>query len=167
MKTIIVYYSLEGNCALIADSLKTALGAEALEIKTQNDKKRSKKGLFFWGLFQMIFNRRPALKTFEFDVNAWDLIILGTPVWGGEPAPAMRSFLDKVDISGKKIALFCCHAGGMGKTMNILKGLLHGNTITTQIDFKSPSKAESTELKRKIDEWVKVIHDIPYSAPVS
>ena len=155
MKTIIIYYSLEGNCALVADFLKSSLDAETLEIKTLKDKKRSKAGTFLWGLSQMFFNKNPDLKPFEFNANSWDLIILGTPVWGGGPAPAIRSFLSKVDIRGKKVALFCCHAGGMGMIIETLKSLLYGNTFIGEIDFNKPAKADSDELKQKIEEWVK------------
>ena len=157
MKTIIIYYSLEGNCALVADSLKSSLGAETLEIKIKNGKKRSKKGLFFWGLSQMFFNRKPALEAFDFNASDWELIILGAPVWGGDPAPAMLSFLHETKISGMKIALFCCHAGGMGKAMDTFKSLLPGNTFIGEMDFKNPSKTDGTVLKLKIDEWLKAI----------
>ena len=155
LKTIIVYYTFEGNCAIIAKMLESSINAKTLRIKTLADKKRKKAGGFFWGMSQMFFNRKPSLVPYDFNVNDWDLIILGMPVWAGDPVPAMQSFLKNTKISGKKVALFCTHAGNTGSTMETLKALLAENTIVGEIDFKSPKKSAPDELQKSIDEWAK------------
>ena len=157
MKAIVIFYSLDGNSAQVAEMLKSSLNAEILEIKTLDEKKRTGARKMFWGVGQVMFKKKPALKPYSLEINAWDLIILGTPVWAGSPAPAMISFLDKEKISGKKIALFCCHAGGMGEALKKFQALLPGNTVIGEIDFFNPAKAEKTEVKQKVDEWAKTL----------
>ena len=157
MKTIIVYYTFEGNCAIIAKMLESQLNAKTLRIRTMADQKRKKAGGFLWGMSQMFFNRKPALVPYDFNVNDWDQIILGMPVWAGDPVPAMLSFLKKTKISGKKVALFCSHAGNAGSTMETLKTLLADNTIVGEIDFKNPKKSDLDELQKNIDEWVNTL----------
>ena len=157
MKAVVIYYSYEGNCALIAEILKTALSADVFEIKTLNEKKRTGFFLYLWGGAQAIFHKKPAIHPVSADLNAYDLIILGSPVWAGSPTPAIVSFLADGKISGKKLALFCCHGGGMGKALAKLKALLPGNTIISEADFKYPAKGDRAALKQKIDEWVKTL----------
>jgi hypothetical protein len=69
----------------------------------------------------------------------------------------MVSFLSSTKISGKKIALFCSHGGGMGEVFNILKTLLPGNTFAGEIGFKYPAKKNSSTLNAKIEEWLNVL----------
>lgn len=36
---------------------------------------------------------------FEIDFDAYDTVILATPVWHGSPVPAVNAFLHKVDLA--------------------------------------------------------------------
>ena len=157
MKTAVIYYSFEGNSALVAKAIKDALNADIFEIKTTSGKKRAGFAKYVWGGFQVITHKKPELKPLSIDLKSYDLIILGTPVWASSPTPAMSSFLSRTKITGKKMALFCCHAGGKGGVFEKFKALLPGNTIVGEIDFNSPAKGESAQLKQKIDEWAKTL----------
>jgi flavodoxin len=157
MKTAVIYYSHDGNCALIAENLKTELNADVFRVETLDDKKRRGLSLMFWGGGQVFRGIKPPLKPLSVDINAYDLIILGTPVWAGSPTPAIASFLDKNNVTGKKIALFCCHGGGMGKALEKLKALLTGNTFIGEIDFVYPSRADKAVVKQKLSEWAKTL----------
>ena len=97
--------------------------------------------------------KKPEPLPLSVDIKAYELVILGAPVWGGAPASPIVSFLKGTMISGKKIALFCCHGGGQGKAFEKFRALLPGNTIAGEIDFKNPVKQEGAGLKEKIAEW--------------
>jgi len=157
MKTAVIYYSYEGNSILVADALKDALGADLFRIKTVDKKKRSGLAVYAWGGGQVVMGKKPPIEPLSADINAYDLIILGTPVWAGSPAPALISYLSGNKITGKKIALFCCHGGGKRKAFEKFRALLPGNTIVGEIDFRNPSKMDGAELKQKISGWVKTI----------
>jgi flavodoxin len=157
MKTLVVYYSYEGSSALIAGELKKAVAADLLEIKTEDEKVRSGFAKYFCGGRQVFTHARPKLKPWTVKIEDYDLIILGAPVWAGAPAPALQSFIEKANISGKKIALFLCHAGGPGKALAALKALLPGNTIVGEIDFQSPAKQDRETLVKRIKEWAKAL----------
>ncbi|MDR0583920.1 MAG: flavodoxin [Treponema sp.] len=154
MKTAVVYYSCDGNCALVAEQIKALLNADLIRLQTKNEKKRSGFAKYFWGGSQVVMHKKPALKPYVFDAAAYDLIIIGAPVWAASPAPPLETFLSETKISGKKLALFLCHAGGKGKAMDKLKLLLAGNTVATETDFVNPA-GDIQELKRKIEEWLK------------
>jgi flavodoxin len=162
-KTAVIYYSYEGNSVLVAETIKEALGAknpntvELFRIKTVDAKKRSGFAKYAWGGGQVFMHKKPALRPLSVDINACDLIILGTPVWAWSPAPALSSFLSDNKITGKKIALFCCHGGGKGKTFEKIRAMVPGNTIVAEIDFFEPARMNSAELKQKIEDWVKTL----------
>jgi flavodoxin len=155
LKTAIIYYSYNGNSALLAEMIKDAVNADVFEIKAMDQKKRKGFGLILWGGFQVIRNKKPALQPLHADVKVYDLIVLGTPVWAGSPSPALVSFLDKTKITGKKIALFCSHGGGPGDVFKKLQALLQGNEIIGELDVRNPAAMGKPELKQKVGEWVK------------
>ena len=156
MKTAVIFYSYDGNCTFTARQIGKLLNADIVQVETVDNKKR--RGLFkiLWGGMQVVLNKLPALKPLNFDAAPYDLLILGSPVWASSPAPAIKAFLSQTKISGKKIALFMSHAGGMGDAMVKFKASLEGNTIVSEIDFNSPVKnAEKTI--QQIEEWVKAL----------
>ena len=147
MKTAVVYYSYEGNCAFVAEQIKPVLNADLLRLETV-----SKNGFFVF-IRSLLTGKKPALKPHGFEPSNYDLIVLGAPVWAFSPASAMQSFLSETKINGKKIALFLCHGGSMKKAMDKFKKILDGNTIVSEIDFNSPAKNDSEKQKERIDDW--------------
>jgi flavodoxin len=165
MKTAVIYYSYDGNCALVAGLMKTALNsssppgnADVFEIKTVDSKRREGFFKMLWGGMQAVFNKKPAIQPLAIEIDSYDLLVLGTPVWAGSPAPAMVSFLSEKKFSGRKVALFCCHGGGPGKVFDKLKALLPGNRFAGEIDFINPTKGNRSELEQKIRDWAKSLN---------
>ena len=157
MKTAVVYYSYDGNCAFVAEQIAALLKADLVQIQTVDQKKRRGFLKMLWGGAQVMFGKLPPLKPVNFDAVSFDLIILGTPVWASSPAPAMKAFLSQTKFSGKKVALFMCHAGGMGEAMNKFKSMLTDNTIVSEIDFSTLLKNQE-KAKQQIEEWVKKLN---------
>jgi flavodoxin len=157
MKTAVVFYSFDGNCAFIAEQIKNRLNADIIHLQTQDEKKRGGFAKYFWGGSQVLMHKKPALKPYAFDPAAYDLIIIGAPVWAASPAPPLQTFLSELTISGKKLALFLCHAGGKGNAMDKLKAMLPGNTIAAETDFINPGKGRGEAVTQQIEEWLKCI----------
>jgi flavodoxin len=155
MKTAVVFYSLDGNCALVAEEIKSRLDADLIRLQTMDEKKRGKIGKLFWGGGMVISRKKPPLKPYSFDASAYDLIIIGAPVWAGSSAPPVHTFLSQAGIKGKRVALFVCHAGGKGSSLEKFKALLAGNDIIAAADFKEPAKNDNEALKQLIADWVR------------
>ena len=157
MKTIVVYYSLDGNSHLIAERIKTTLVADTLRLEPVESMPKQGFMKMFQGGKQALLGDMPALKPYRLDVDQYELLILGGPVWAGSPAPALITFLQQTKFRGKKVALFCCHGGGKGRTFSKLRDALSGNTILGEIDFPNASKQAPQELNTKLDAWLKDI----------
>ncbi|MDR2500391.1 MAG: NAD(P)H-dependent oxidoreductase [Treponema sp.] len=154
MKILIVYYSLDGNCAFTAEELRKALNASVLRLETLEEKKRTGLAKYFWGGRQILTHAKPPLKPYAVDLDAYELIIIGSPVWAGAPAPALGSFLDQTKIQDKKIALFCCHRGPK-HCLEKMKRLLPGNTVVGELDLVDPATRNRPRAAERIQEWAR------------
>lgn len=153
MKTLVVYYSFDGNCEFIAGEIGKILGADLLRLETVDEKKRTGLAKFVWGGRQVFTHHKPPLKPYEVTVEAYDLIIIGAPVWAGSPAPALNSFLARTRIVNKRLALFCCCAGSQGTFFDTVKATLPGNTFIGEIGFISPAK-DPQKARERIAGWL-------------
>lgn len=153
MKTLVVYFSLGKNTALVADTLQSALKADVLEIKLLKDR-RPGPITFLWAILQSMGKKTPVLKPYSADIGAYDLIVLGAPIWASTPASPLRAFLSKTTIVNKKVALFCCHAGSPGSALDEIKAMVPGNTVVAEraFDFSARSGAAAT-VREKIEAW--------------
>lgn len=121
LKILVLYYSQTSNTKAVAQEIATKLGADIDEIipvvPYENDFKatidRGKKELDE-GLF-------PEIQPLKADVAGYDVIFIGFPVWFGTYAPPVITFLNQVDLSGKKIVPFCTFgSGGLESSVNDL-----------------------------------------------
>jgi flavodoxin len=136
-RSLVVYYSLEGNTRFVAGVLAAASGADILELNVLACAPRGFKK-YFWGGRQVVMKERPALAPFDKDPAAYDLIWIGTPVWAFSFSPAIRTFFSQIPLRGKKIALFCCSGGGPGPTLSHMEKELAGNIIMGCKHFVEP-----------------------------
>ena len=114
MKAIVVYYSLTGNVRWAAEQVAAAIGADLLPLvpcKAYPDKGFRK---FFWGGKSAVMGEVPRLEPYAFDGQAYDLVVLATPVWAGTFAPPLRTFVreNRDALLGKSIAALACFSGG-------------------------------------------------------
>lgn len=63
----------------------------------------------------------PALRTRIVDIDRYDAVYLGFPIWGETAPPIIRSLLSQHDMSGKTIVPFITHGGyGVGSSLRVL-----------------------------------------------
>jgi flavodoxin len=158
-KILIVYYSLTGNTRLIAEALRNSIEADILELKPVKELNADSSSRFVWGGYQSTMKIKPKLMDFDINPNEYDLIILGTPVWAWNISPPIRSpirsFLSKIELTNKKVALWMCHAGDGIKAMNRFKEILKNANIVADISFQEPLKKNTDQKKEKAIAWIK------------
>lgn len=132
---LIIFYSLEGNTRFIAEILKDELQANLLEIKPKNE--ITSRGLlkYLWGGKQVYMKVKPTLLPIDLNLFDYETLIIGTPVWAWTFAPPIRSFLSRVQLKGKNIAIFCTSDGSRGKTLENMKTVLQGNRFVGEEEF--------------------------------
>jgi flavodoxin len=154
MSTLVVYYSFEGNTKFIAERIAEALHADLTALTTS--KKYPVKGLqkYVWGGKSVLLGEQPELTNVPIDLNAYDTLILGTPVWAGSYAPPVNTFLNQYKIEGKTIGLFACHGGGGAeKCFGRMKEKLGNNVLIGEAEFQDPLKGNTDENAKKAADW--------------
>ena len=150
MKILIVYYSLDGSCKLVAEEINKSVNAEILELQTENVEKPK-------GILERItamFNKNPKLKPLEKDIDSYDFIFLGTPVWSWNYAPILKAFFSENIIKNKKLALFCCSSGKKGKALENMKKKLSESEVMGEMEFIKPLKENREYIKQEVGNWV-------------
>lgn len=151
MKTLIVYYSLEGNTQYAAERIAASIGAETLRLAPEKAYPDSGFKKFFWGGKSAVMAEKPKLQPYEFDPAAWDRIIIGFPVWAGNVTPPIRTFIKENDLRGKRIAAFACQSGaGAEKAFAKLKAALGVSALEAEMVLIDPKTKPSEANDQKI-----------------
>ena len=116
MKAVVAYYSRTGNTAKAAKAISEALGCETKKITDLKDRS----GIFgFLSAGKDATSKKPTrIKEGKTKRKSYDLYIVGTPTWGGNPCPAIRTYLSE-NKKKMKMAAFFCTAGGENTENNL------------------------------------------------
>ena len=115
-RILIAYYSLSGHTEKVAEQLATLLGADLDRIVDHT--KRA-------GIIHFMSAGRDALKerdteiTVARDPAAYDLVVVGTPVWAGTITPAVRAYLKRYGAQVPAIACFTT-SGSAGPEVSVV-----------------------------------------------
>ena len=151
---IVIYYSLQGNCEFVANEIANELGIQAVRLVPDVDPPKKGFGMFFKGGGMVFKKKTPNLVGYDLDLKDYDTIILCSPVWAGMYVPAIRTFLSKNDLSGKKLAIVASSAGGDAeKMMNAIASESKAEVIG-KLSLVLPAK-KPEEAKKKIAEFCK------------
>ncbi len=155
MKTLIIYYSLDGNVKLLSETMAQEVGADLLVLHLKKELKSDSFLKYLWGGRQVIMKESPEIEKINNNLNIYDLIVIGTPVWAANYVPAIRSFLANNILVNKKIALFCSHESNPGKALINLQAKLNNNQIISVIDFFAPLKKNKDLTLGNAKNWIK------------
>ena len=158
MKTLVIYYSLDGNTGFIAGKIAEATGADMLELKMKQDIGGGFMR-YLRGGKQVVRKEKPELLPLQVNPGDYDVIFMGSPVWAGSYAPAFNTFFNTVTLKGKKVALFACYGGQAAKTFINFRGALEGNDILGEIGFRDPLKKDTEKSGSEAAKWAAEILD--------
>lgn len=149
MKTLVVYYSLEGNTKEAAEKIAKDISADILELKPVKDVPKEGGKKFLFGGIKAVFGTGTKLQKIESNPLDYDRIILGTPVWAGKPAPAIKTFLKKYEVKDKVTSLFTLSGSGNDKgcVANLKKKLPQMKHTVTLFDRNNTEQAAGNEEK--------------------
>jgi flavodoxin len=108
-RILVVYFSRGGNTRRVAEHLATDLGADLEEIVD----KTSRSGVFGYQRsgFQAFFRRLAPIAPPAHDPDAYDLIVVGTPIWDMSLSSPVRSYLRRHRSVLPTVAFFCTCIG--------------------------------------------------------
>lgn len=136
-KKLTAYFSASGITANVAEMLADAADTDLFEIRPEipysaadldwrNSKSRS-------SIEMKDKSSRPAIAEKCGNMDDYDTIFLGFPIWWYIAPTIINTFLESYDFSGKKIILFATSGGsGFGKTVENLKDSVSDSTVITE-----------------------------------
>lgn len=126
MSKLVAFFSASGSTRKLAQNLAEVLGADTYEIKPAvtytgkdlnwNDSKSRS------SVEMADITSRPELADKTAQIDKYDTIFLGFPIWWYVAPHIVNSFLESYDFGGKTIVVFATSGGsGFSETLNQLK----------------------------------------------
>lgn len=149
-KELVVYFSVYGTAKTVAQEIADQTGADIVEIEpvVPYDSDRDHyDALARYAKKEHDEDQRPAIRN-EIDIDKYDRIYIGYPMWWYTFPMIIYTFFDKYDLTGKTIVPFNTHMGsGDGGTYETIRQLepgakvLKGLPVEMRAAEKGPSKA--------------------------
>ena len=151
-KILIVYFSWGGNTRIVANHIHDLVGGDIVEVETVVPYPDTYEEVTQIAPGELESDYRPELKTKVENMDDYDTLIVGTPIWGGYLTPAMKSFLAGYDLSGKSIAPFCTHGGsGTAQSVSDIRSVCPNSTMLGSLAVYG-SQAESS--RGDVEKWL-------------
>ncbi len=156
MKPLILYYSYTGHTRQIAERIQKALGGERKEIQTETPYTGSYDAVVQQAQEEIRRGFQPAILPLNLNIDAYDTILLGSPVWWYTYAPAMSSALTQYSFAGKTVYPFATNAGWLGHTFSDVVKACPGAAVKRGLDIRFDEDRLITP-KSEIEAWIQAI----------
>ena len=97
----------DGVTEQAALQLQQITGADMFEIRTARYYRNSYGGTAMAALIENTLKTRPSLAAVPDNIDQYDVIYVGYPIWWFNAPMAIGSFLESYDLSGKTVVPFC------------------------------------------------------------
>ena len=152
-KVLVVYYSLSGHTRDIAERIKSKTNADIYEIKTAEEIKAnpmlyiksrsdSKKGIY------------PELRGDMPDMDRYDVIFIGSPVWWYTVSTPVMAFLSQTDFKAKKVVPFSTQGSNAGIFLKDFEKTAKNANVTGYQSFNNIGKKYDKAVDNKISVWL-------------
>lgn len=143
-KVLVVYFSATGTTKSAAKKIKKATSGKLYQIKAadpytdedlgyDNDDCRA-------NTEQKDGSVRPKIKGSVKNIEDYDVIFLGYPIWWNKEPMIIRTFLESHNLKGKKIVPFCTSGGsGISGSMKGIKASAKGAKVVKGKDLTDAS----------------------------
>jgi flavodoxin len=129
-KTLVVFHSRSGYTRRVAMNLAAHLGADLDEVRIVEPMA----GPLGYALCAMeaITGLAPAIRPMLHDPAAYDLVVVGSPVWFWSLSSPVRRWLEKYGRRPRQVAFFCTMGGsGAGRVFAAMRELVRVDPIGT------------------------------------
>lgn len=152
-KTLVVYFSATGTTEPLAEYAAEILDADIYEIVPEVPYTKADLAYYTNGRADQEQNdssaRPPIVDSVE-NMEEYDTIILGYPIWHGQAPRIISIFLERYDFSGKTIIPFCTsHSSGIGSSTDNLHGL-----FSDSVNWLEGKRFEAGTTKETMETWL-------------
>lgn len=166
MNVLIAFYSRTGNTRCVADLVADRLRSAGCQVTVEQimDRK-SRAGIGGWlgGVKDSLLKRATEIEPLQADVGAFDLVAVGTPIWAGTMAPAVKAFLSAGGERIRRAAFFCTSGGSSGDKTFVAMAAAAGcePVATEQIRDRHVKQAHPDEFRAKAKQFAAALAGTP------
>lgn len=154
-KTLVVYYSRTGNTEAVAKHIQSLTGADLFKVETVRAYPEGYHETTEVAKVEKNINARPEIKGKVENIDQYDTIFVGFPIWWGTYPMVVATFLDTYKLEGKTVIPFCTHGGG-----GVDKGFADVKKLSQKSNHKnglSLSGSRAAASKAHVEKWLKEI----------
>ena len=147
----------KGNTHIVADMIAEAAGADTFEIKTIKDYPANYKECTEVAKNELEENARPELAAKVPNMQDYDVIFLGYPIWWSDMPMAVYTFMESYDFQGKTIIPFCTSAGDVltGKESRVIPEHAKGARALDGLGIEGKRAQQDPEsVKPQVQKWL-------------
>lgn len=155
MKKLVVFYSYTGHTKMIAENIQRKLNCDILEIKPVKPYSTDYQTVVDEEQNNSSVGKTPDIQKIDKNLNDYDEIIIGTPVWWYTIAPVIRTFLTQNDLSNKTIKPFATNAGLLGHTFQEIQKLCPKSKVDKGMNIVFESYSDNLVTSPdEIEKWI-------------
>ena len=142
---------------MIAESIQKKLNCDILEIKPTKPYSTDYQTVVDEEQNNSSAGKTPDIQKIDKNINEYDEIIIGTPVWWYTIAQVIRTFLTQNDLSNKTIKPFAKNAGWLGHTFQEIQKLCPDSRVDKGMNIVFTEDHHVSQLVTspdEIDEWI-------------
>ena len=165
-KVLVVFFShpgdnyavgniMMGNTKKIADLISEKTGAAQFEIVAEKSYDMAYTPLTELAKQEQQNGELPAFKGEVENIDQYETIFIGGPVWWGTYPQVMFTFFSKYDLNGKTLIPFTTHEGsGLGRCVDDVKKAYPSATVKQGLAIRG-TDAQSGAASGRVEKWLK------------
>ena len=152
-KMLVLFYSQTSNTKAVATEIATRIGADIEEIVPVELYDGDFQATIERGKKELDEGAYPEIQPLKADIANYDVIFIGYPIWFGTYAPPVATWLNQVDLSGKKVVPFCTF--GSGGLDSSIKNLAEAEPEAEILPGYGVRAARLEAMPKEIDQFLK------------
>ena len=138
-----------GNTFSAAQEIQKQIGGDIFEIVTVDSYPVNHREASAIAERELKANARPALATHVKNIESYDVIFIGYPIWWYTEPMAVRTFLEEYNFSGKIIVPFCTTLGaGVAESVSDIKSLCPGANVLEGATLRTGRQDMSADISK-------------------
>ena len=157
MKTLVAYYSQSGQTKHMAEMIAEKAGADLYEIIPARTYNSDMWKAWDEAQVERQENKSPVLKGELPDISGYDMIILGTGIWGYTMANPVTSFIRQMDFTGKKMSAFWTFYDHDEKVDGDMKECLKNAEYVKGLPLPRSLTSSRDRTSDAMDRWIRTL----------
>lgn len=166
-KNLVVYYSRKGENFMpggiqvlekghterAAEYIAAALDADLFEIETMRPYAANYRACCMEAADETRTGARPEIRGYVSDIRGYDTIFVCYPCWCGTAPMCIFTFLERYDLTGKRIAPLCTNEGsGLANSEQDIAASCPGASLLPGLSVRGH---QVVQLQKEIENWAK------------